>query len=166
MMLYQRIVFSVLAISLGSCGYQPLYGTSASGSHVSSQLASVTVEQQNTRTGQLIRNEILSSIGNQNTAGATRYSLKFTTSADDADTARAFDSDVTRKSYQLSVKYLLSDTAKGKTVHKGSTFSHVSYDKTDAPFSDYQALISAKERAAKEIGNDIRTRLAAYFASK
>ena len=170
MISYQRIVLLVssiaLVVSLGACGFQPLYGTSTTGAHVSSQLAAITVDQQNTRTGQLIRNEILSSIGNNGTGEPTRYRLGFTSSADDADRVKTFDSDVVRKSYQLSVKYTLSDTASGKVVHKGNTFSHIPYDKTIAPFSNYQAKINATERAAKEVGNDIRTRLAAYFASK
>ena len=166
MMLYQRIIISALAVSLGSCGFQPLYGTSATGSRVTNQLASINVEQQNTRTNQLIRNEIISSIGNHNGGSPTRYKLGFTSSETKNDTVTTFSSDVARKSYQLKVKYTLTDTAKGKIIHKGNTFSHVSYDKTDAPFSDYQALINAQERAAKEAGTDIRTRLAAYFASK
>jgi hypothetical protein len=41
----------------------------------------------------------------------------------------------------------------------------VSYDRTTADFSNVQAETNAMERAAKEIGNDIRTRLAAYFSS-
>lgn len=166
MMLYQRIIISALAISLGSCGFQPLYGTSATGTRVTSQLSSINVEQQNTRTSQLIRNEILSSIGNRGSRDSTRYKLGFTSSAVDNETTTNFDSDVSRKSYQLKVKYTLSDTASGKVIHKGTTFSHVSYDLTDAPFSDHQARISAQERAAKEVGTDIRTRLAAYFASR
>jgi hypothetical protein len=47
----------------------------------------------------------------------------------------------------------------------GKTFSQVSYDRTTSDFSNVQAETNAMERAAKEIGNDIRTRLAAYFSS-
>ena len=165
MKLFQKTVLIGLTIGLGACGYQPLYGTSATGSRVTSQLSSVVVEPQNTRTGQLIRNEVLSSIGN-NDSKNSMYRLAFTSSANDENTVKTFGSDTLRKSYQLNVKYTLANTSNGKIVHKGNTFAHVSYDKTAAPFSDYQAQISAQERAAKEVGNDIRTRLAAYFATK
>ena len=165
-MSYQRVIISVLALSLGACSYQPLYGTSASGSKVTNQLESISVDQQNNRTGQLIRNEIISSTGNNSPEKSTRYRLGFTTSSDDDNTVQTFNSDVARNSYKLSVNYTLTDTTGGKVVHKGSTFAHVSYDRTAAPFADYQARINAQERAAKEVGNDIRTRLAAYFASQ
>lgn len=154
-----------MTMGLGACGYQPLYGTSATGSRVSSQLSSIVVEPQNTRTGQLIRNEISASIGNNNNK-YSKYRLAFTATTNDNSTVKSFGSDVLRKSYQLSVKYTLSNKSNGKTIHQGSTFSHVSYDKTAAPFSDYQAQISAQERAAKEVGSDIRTRLAAFFVTK
>lgn len=160
-----KLLLVASAIGLGSCSYQPLYSTSASGKRVADQLLSVSVEQQNSRTGQLIRNEIISSIGASNTATPSRYRLGFISTAKDADTVKSFGSDILRKSYQLSVKYHLVDTSNGKIVHKGNTFAHVSYDKTAAPFADYRAKISAQERAAKEVGTDIRTRLAAYFSS-
>jgi len=164
-MFFQKLVLIGLAVSLGACGYQPLYGTSTAGSRVSTQLSSIAVEPQNTRTGQLIRNEILASIGNDS-GKFSKYRLAFTPTANDENTVRTFGSDVLRKSYQLSVKYTLADAASGKVVHKGNTFARVSYDKTAAPFADYQAQINAQERAAKVVGNDIRTRLAAFFATR
>lgn len=160
-----RYLILLLLPLLSACGYQPLYGTAGNGAQVSHSLTSIAVEQQTTRTGQLVRNEIVSSIG-AGQARSPKYRLSFTTKTNDADALTTFGSDVTRKSYQLSVKYKLSDTSSGKVVQKGSTFSHVSYDKTAAPFSDYQAKISAQERAAKEVGSDIKVRLAAYFSSK
>ncbi len=164
-MLYQRVVLFSLILGLGSCGYQPLYGTSTTGNQVANQLDSISIDQQNTRTGQLIRNEILTSTGH-NSDRSPRYKLGFTASTKNNDTVKTFGSDVVRKSFQLSVKYTLSDASNGKVVHRGNTFSHVSYDKTAAPFADHQARINAEERAAKEVGNDISVRLAAYFASR
>jgi LPS-assembly lipoprotein len=163
-MLSKQTITLALCIGLGSCGYQPLYGTSTSGATVSNALADVSVDEQTTRTGQLIRNELLSSLGK--TTGRTRFRLGFTATSNDESTIKTFGSDVLRKSYQLNVKYSLSDIKTGKVIHRGSTFAHVSYDKTAAAFSDYQAKISAKERAAKQVGSDIHTRLAAYFAAR
>jgi len=164
-MSFQKTILLGLVLSLAGCGYQPLYGTSATGSRVTSQLSSIVVEPQYKRTDQLIRNEILSSIGNDSGKYA-RYRLAFTSTTNDTSTVKTFGSDILRKSYQLNVKYTLTDTKTGKAVHKGNTFARVSYDKTAAPFSDYQARINAQERAAKEAGSDIRIRLAAFFATR
>lgn len=159
-----RYLVLILLPLLSACGYQPLYGTGQDGARVSNKLAGISIEQQTERTGQLVRNEIISSIGSTPTR-TPAYHLSFTTKTNDNDSLTTFGSDVTRKSYQLSVKYKLVETKSGKILQKGSTFSHVSYDKTAAPFSDYQAKISAQERAAKEVGSDIKTRLAAFFSA-
>jgi hypothetical protein len=50
-------------------------------------------------------------------------------------------------------------------LHSGKTFSQVSYDVVREPFADMQAEANAMERAAHEVSMDIRSRLAAYFAS-
>ncbi len=164
-MSYYRVFLLGFSLFLGSCGYQPLYGTATSGVQVASQLESVSVEQQKTRTGQLVRNEILSSIGAGRVGTDTRYQLKFSTSSNKKNTARSFNTDTTRKSFRLSVSFTLSDTSGGKIVLKGQTFADISFDETVAAFSDYQAKINAEEKAAKQVGSDIHTRLAVYFAS-
>ena len=71
----------------------------------------------------------------------------------------------TRQAINLSVSFDLVDKSSGKTVHSGKTFSHASYDVIRQPFADMQAEINATERAAHEVSSDIRTRLAAYFAT-
>ena len=53
----------------------------------------------------------------------------------------------------------------GKTIYRGKTFSNVSYDDVGQSFADLQAKTNAVERGAHEIALDIRTRLAAHFAS-
>ena len=54
---------------------------------------------------------------------------------------------------------------KGKPVFQGKTFSVVAYDRTGQSFADLQAFNDAIERAAKVVSDDIRTRVAAYFAT-
>ena len=50
-------------------------------------------------------------------------------------------------------------------IYRGKTFSNVSYDDVGQSFADLQAKTNAVERGAHEIALDIRTRLAAHFAS-
>jgi LPS-assembly lipoprotein len=73
--------------------------------------------------------------------------------------------DTRRFSYRINVAFRLIDRQTGKELSSGKTFSQVSYDRTTSGFANVQAETNAMERAAKEVGNDIRTRLAAYFAA-
>ncbi|MEM9471423.1 MAG: hypothetical protein AAGA00_05660, partial [Pseudomonadota bacterium] len=63
-------------LALSACGYQPLYGTNEDGSSVSQKLAEVSVSQQSTRVGQLVRNEIVRSTRPAGTQAPDRYYLK------------------------------------------------------------------------------------------
>ena len=59
-----------------------------------------------------------------------------------------------------------TDADLANELYAGRTFSQASYDRTETPFADMRARIAAEERAAREVGADIATRLAAYFASR
>ena len=58
------------------------------------------------------------------------------------------------------------DRSNGEVVTQGKTFSQASYDVIRQPFADLQAETNATERAVHEVSADIRTRIAAYFASR
>jgi hypothetical protein len=55
---FTAAILLAFAVLLQGCGYQPLYATRADGTSVSQDLASVSVQHQSTRVGQLVRNEI------------------------------------------------------------------------------------------------------------
>lgn len=152
------------AAFLGACGFEPLYGTSATGSNVAMHLSSIEIDEQDNRLGQLIRNDLLSSLAGGN-GQPSRYRLQFTAVAGSQALIENSNEDTRRFSYRVNVNYRLIDDKTGEELSAGKTFSQVSYDRTTSDFANVQAETNAMERAAKEIGNDIRTRLAAYFSS-
>ncbi len=158
------IVLAAAAIGLAACDYRPLYGTTDAGSPVAYQLASIAVAEQNTRLGQLIRNEIVSAISPAGTAPGDAYTLQLTASEDEFTSVDSTRTEPLRFQHKVKASFALYDNDTGKAIHSGKTFSQVSYDRVDAPAANLQAQINARERAAKEIGRDIRIRLAAYFS--
>jgi LPS-assembly lipoprotein len=158
------IVLCTLTAFLSACGFEPLYGTTAVGSNVAGQLSAIEIEEQDNRLGQLIRNDLLSSFASGEPA-ASRYRLQFTAVAGSQTLIENDNEDTRRFSYRVNVNYRLIDEQTGNELKAGKTFSQVSYDRTTSDFANVQAETNAMERAAKEIGNDIRTRLAAYFSS-
>ena len=157
-------LFLAVGFALSACGFQPLYGTSAVGSNVAAQLSAIEIEEQDNRLGQLIRNDLLSSF-TTGPAQPSRYRLQFTAIAGSQTLVEQSNEDTRRFSYRVNVDYRLIDERTGNELSAGKTFSQVSYDRTTSDFANVQAETNAMERAAKEIGNDIRTRLAAYFSS-
>ncbi len=152
-------------LALSACGYQPLYATRDDGSSVSQQLAEVNVVLQTTRVGQMVRNEIVRSTRPAGTQAQDRFYLKFQTK-DNAETLIDTKDTVRRRlAYNLTANFQLVDAASSNVVFSGSAFSRVPYDRLDASFANVQARVNAEEQAAKQVGQEMRTRLAAFLAT-
>src|SRR5690606_36557454 len=145
---------------------EPVYGTRLDGSSTSRDLASVGIVQQPTRLGQLIRNELLSTIAPAGRQEAQAYVLELVPQATEEVVIRDFDTGVLRRSFRVEASFRLTEPGREGELYSCRTFALASYDRTDTPFADMRARIAAEERAAREDGADIATRLAAYFASR
>jgi LPS-assembly lipoprotein len=146
----------------GCASYRPLYGTNGNGENVASALASLSVVEQRSRAGQLVRNEIL---GSSNTDVAARYELRFEPKETTSAVSELAGTNTKRKRYNLTVKFELVDVATGSPLTQGSSFSNVPYDTVQEPVADLQAADNARSRAATEVGQDLRLRIAAYLSS-
>jgi LPS-assembly lipoprotein len=73
----------------------------------------------------------------------------------------------TSENYGIDAQYNLIEIASGKSVMTGSTFSRVSYDMPGSyqRFARARAYRDAEDRAAEEIAENIKTRLAAFFTA-
>lgn len=151
---------------LGGCSFKPLYGTNEDGSGVASELSYVAIPEHRDRLGQLVRNKLLSTMTPPGGPALEKYILEFTPISNANDLVIESNSDVSRRLYKLSVEYQLISKSSNKVVHRGKTFSHVAYDRVSSEFANIQAESNVRERAAHQVADDIRTRLAAYFSSR
>jgi LPS-assembly lipoprotein len=155
---------SLLCLALAGCGaYRPLYGKAPDGTSIATSLRGLTVTEQHTRAGQVLRNEILDGT---EAGGVQRYNLKLDVTEHTTDVASLSGTFGTRTRYNLTARYELFDSTTGKTINSGSSFSNVEYDVVNIPVSDLSAADNARMRAAKELGQDIKLRVAAYLASQ
>lgn len=160
---FSRIALVALAFGLAGCGFSPLYGTPDSGSPVALKLASIAVDEQDNRLGQLVRKEIVSGISS---GGGSAYRLTLETKGSEEVAIRTSNTESVRQHYKANVSFVLYDSDTNEPVYSGKTFSQVSYDRIDAPVANLQAQVNAQERAARETGQDIRTRLAAFLSTQ
>jgi LPS-assembly lipoprotein len=152
------------AVLLQGCGYQPLYATRDDGSSVSEDLASVSVEMQSTRVGQLVRNEIVRSIRPAGGAAPDRYFLKLAATGDSQTLVDTSDTVHRRLAYNLTTDFQLIDISSQKPIFSGRAFSRVPYDRLNASFTNVQARVNAEEQAAQQVGQEVRLRVAAFLA--
>ena len=157
-------VLVVCACALSACAsYRPLYGKGTDGLSVNQGLANISVPEQHTRAGQLLRNELLDGIGS---SPSSRFSLKLDIIEKTLDVSSFASSSAERKRYSLSAHYELLDSASGKIGTSGESFSNVSFDTINQPVADLNAADNARLRAAKELGQDIKLRLAAFLSTQ
>jgi LPS-assembly lipoprotein len=153
----------VALLGLSGCGFYPLYATGGDGHGVAADLSGVAIPEAETRLGQIVRDDLLSGMRPAGTASQDRYTLTLKDTSEDAKIIEQRRPKPQRASVNVTVSFTLSE---GSTkLLEGKTFSEISYDDVGEPFADQQAKQNAMERAAHEISGDIRTRLAAYFAS-
>lgn len=153
-----------LGLALAGCaGYRPLYGSAGGGAAVAQELADVAVEEQGTRAGQIVRNELISAFGR---SANSRFLLKLAVSEQTSGLGGLTGTSVNRYRYRLSTNYVLIDSSNGKEVASGKSFSAAAYDTVKEPVADLQAAENARERAARELAQDLRLRVSAYFATR
>ena len=158
------ILLTVAALALAGCGYRPMYSSTATNPGVAGSLAAISIPEASDRPSQLVRNELISSM--QSGKGEEKYLLNLTTTLADNGVIQNKQPAVTRQAILITTNFELIDRSTGKVVNKGTSFARVPYDVTRQPFADLQAQKDATERAAHQVGEDIRTRLAAYFAKQ
>jgi LPS-assembly lipoprotein len=161
---FPAILCVAAALVLAGCGYRPLYGSAEGNGNVAASLSSIAIPEAEDRAGQLVRNDLLSSL--RSGKGEDRYLLNLTTILADNNIVAKPQPNVTRQSIQITATYQLVDKSNGAIVTQGTTFARASYDVIRQPFADLQAQTDATERAALEVSSDIRTRLAAHFAKQ
>jgi LPS-assembly lipoprotein len=159
-----HLAIVVMCLLLAGCSsYRPLYGTAADGTKVSASLSAISVIEQRTRAGQLVRNNVLSG---SNTDVTARFELRMSPIETTASISDLVGTNTKRKRYGLSVAYELVELSSGSVISKGTSFSNVPFDTVREPVADLQAANSARDRAALEVGQDLRLRLAAFLSTR
>jgi LPS-assembly lipoprotein len=174
--------FARLAVTLGVAAcvggcFQPLYADHSVGGTPSlrSALSTVDVKQigapQGTDESRLaveVRNALIFDFTGGGPAPRPAYALAIRMSP--TSSAIIVDTTTTRpaiENYGINASYTLTEIASGKQVVSGQTFARVSYDipGQEQRFARMRGLRDAESRTAKVIADNIRSRLASYFAA-
>jgi len=169
------VIASLGALTSGCL--QPLYGdrTVTGDSGMRARLASVDVQEIKAPNGSPeariaveVRNDLIFALTGGQGLGSTTHQLRVRITTTrlsvivDINTARP---DV--ENYGINAVYELIESSTGKVVLQSQTFSRVSYDVPGQQqrFARARALRDAENRAAQVISENIRNRLASYFAA-
>jgi len=152
--------------ALSGCGFTPVYGdrgVSASPA-AAARLDSVAIEPIGERNGQMLRNLLIDRMYADGRPADPAYRLVIRLAATEEDLGIRRDATATRARVRLVADYELVDTASNEVVYRTFSRAVVSYNLLEAQYATLVAEQDAYERGLIELADDIRTRLALFFA--
>jgi len=159
------LLLTVPAVGLTACGFQPLYGTTASGSKLGAVLDGVDVTPIPGRVGQELRNELIFANTGGGDAAPTIYKLDIVIKERVTKQLVKISGDAQQEVYELTATFKLIDAKTNKVVLTGGSASRAPYERVDTIFSNVRARLDAENRAARTIADSIKIRLAAYLST-
>jgi len=147
---------------LTGCGFQPVYGTATRGGDGSAGLSNIRINPIADRPGQILRNHLLDQMQPQGLADKPRYVLDVNLSETRHDLGIQRDATTTLARLVVNAGWRLSDAETGQKITDGRSQSVVSYTMARSGFTNIVTEGDTRERALKEIADDITTRLVAF----
>lgn len=155
------------ALLAGCDSVRPLYGTLPGGTGTTrDKLAAVKVTEVSNRVDQVLRNELVFAMTGGGEAAKPLYELRVTANQVNTPVGVEILADVpTAYILRINADFSLTEIDTGLVLTSGTSFASASYDFSTQRFANLRAKRDAEDRAAKSVAQDIRTRVAAYFAT-
>ena len=152
-------------VLLGACGFRPLYGSKERGA-AAAELAAVEIKPIADRVGQQLHNLLLDRINPRGRPAEPRYILKIRLTQGIERLAVRKTAFSTRANLRLTAIFDLEPAAGGDSLVSGTSLAISSYNILNSEFATLTSEKDARTRATGQLAEDIRTRLAVFFAQR
>ena len=146
-----------------ACGFQPLYGESKNIT-INQSLAKIRIVSIKDRVGQLVHNLLLDRLTPYGRSINSKYTLGVEVFVTKREIGLKFTEEATRATLTLTATYFLTNDKDGRTLIKGAARSVNSYNISASEFARISSEQDATKRAAREVSDEIKTRLSLYFS--
>jgi LPS-assembly lipoprotein len=160
------VIIGAMTQALSACGFRPLYATESTPAGIAVYFNEIFVEDIPARTGLILRNQLMDAFTPGGTPAASAYRLVVVLEEKREGLAIQENADITRYNYTLIARFELRDALKSETLHRGSSRAIAGYNVLKSQFTTVIAQRDAEERAAREVGEDIRLRLGVFFEKR
>jgi len=163
-------VVAGLSLGLSAC-FRPLYGPTASGQSLQTVLASIDVPEVEwppalANTGHYLRSEVIYALNGSGSDTPKRYTLKMTLAQ--SQTSPVIDTEIGAASSVIlggTLTYTLTSLDGKTVVTQGTATSSASFDRFPQRFANIRANRDAEIRLAKDLAQQVRTRLSMVLAN-
>ena len=153
-----------LALLLGACGFRPMMGGDRADGSVASRLATVEIGDIADRSGQKMRNLLIDRFYHDRRPAAAEYRLEVALEAGEQSLAIEKDASASRAQWTATATYRLVHRPSGKVVLQGSSRAVPGYNVNYYQWGSFVSEQDALDRGIEYISDEIRTRVALYFA--
>jgi LPS-assembly lipoprotein len=160
-----KLLLLLTTLAIAGCGFRPLYGRTDLDPRVAPTLSAVYVDPIPDRVGYELRNSLLDLFNATGQADGAIYRLKLTLNEREEAVVLQSNTAITRYNYTLTAHYDLLPRESTSPVKSGDVTALSAYNVAAAPFlySTVTEERDAKNRAANDVAERIRTELAVYL---
>lgn len=155
---------ATVLLPLAACGFSPLYAEKEDGTTVANKLATVRIDAMRDRVGQQMHNLLRDRLNPYGQPASPDYRLLLLITETISELGVRRDETATRANLKLDANFFLRKSGSGEQVLAGRSTSTTSYDILEEPFATTISERNARERALREVADDIETRLAVFFS--
>ena len=158
-----RTAALALALLTSACGFQPLYGTATGETPMIDDLSQVEVAVIPERSGQILRNYLLVELNPRGRPDRPSYLLDVSISERVQRLGVRVDDTAVRANLRFQADIVLFATADDAPVLRRQLNTVTSYNILEDEFATLSSEEAARDRALRQLSEDIRTQLALYF---
>jgi LPS-assembly lipoprotein len=156
-----KIASLLLCLVLAACGFEPLYGQhGATNTPVTADLAAIRIEAIPDRIGQKMYNLLYERLTPEGKADKPRYTLRVRIRETVDELLYERDETATRANLTLRADYELRRIDDDELIAKGTSRSTSGYDILSSQYATLVSKDDARDRSARVISDDLRTRMA------
>lgn len=160
------IASAAMLSACGDGGFRPMYGSAGIGAAVDDKLAQVQVTPVPGRVGQRIRNELIFQATGGGTAPPAAYRLEIAIRESVTSTVVQIDGDARGSIYTVDASFQLIRLSDNSVALQGVSYGRAGFERFDSIFSNVRAREDAENRAARTVGEELKSRLSAYLSSQ
>lgn len=166
MMLRRAVMALIFMLPLAACGFEPLYGNrQQAGDAAFNDFHQIKIATIPERGGQMLRNELVDRMNYRGEPSQPLYELRVSLKEEKRDVFVRSDEVATAVDITLTADYELVDRRNGTILTRGNPRSVNRYNVLASPYATLTSADDARRRAAKQLAEDIRTRLGIYFTN-
>ena len=162
------ILISLVVITAAAgCGFHPLYGEVAplDDSFISEELSKIKVTLGSSRLDQIVYGNLLDRLTPFGIPDEHYYILSTMLFESKQGVALERDATVSRFNLVLDSEFNLKNIETGKIIFSGNVRAVAAYNVLRSEFANVIAERNARDRAAREVADEIATRISVYFRS-